>query len=112
MSYSCYCRLYKFSSKVYRQNTDIYTTRLRSIDQSYDLRNAHPLLVKILKSHDDDVEIMASYPLVVTPARASSQVEHGWRSHLVSEVTLAWPGAVTVKVMSYTVTTGKLLSGV
>ena len=44
-----YCRLYKFPSKVYRQNTDISTTGLRSIDQSYDLKNAHPLLVKILK---------------------------------------------------------------
>ena len=50
------------------------------------------------KSHD--VGIMASCPLVVTPARASSQVEHGWRSHLVSEVTLTWQGAVTVKLMS------------
>ena len=43
---------------------------------------------------------MASCPLVVNPARASSQVGHDWRSHLVSEVTLAWQGAVAVKLMS------------
>ena len=44
-----YCRLYKFPREGKRHNTDIYTTGLRSTDQSYDLRNAHPLLVKILK---------------------------------------------------------------
>ena len=30
---------------------------------------------------------MASCPLVVNPARASSQVGHGWRSHIVFELT-------------------------
>ena len=57
-----------------------------------------PYWLKYLKSHD--VGIMASGPLVVTPARASSQVGNGWHSHLISEVTLAWQGAVTVKLMS------------
>ena len=57
-----------------------------------------PYWLKYLKSND--VGIMASCPLVVTPARASSQVGNGWRSYLISEVTLAWQGAVTVKLMS------------
>ena len=52
------------------------------------------------KVESHDVGIMASCPLVVTPARASSQVEQGWRSHIVFEVTPAWQGAVTVKLMS------------
>ena len=43
---------------------------------------------------------MASCPLVVNPAMASSQVVHDWRSHIVIEVTPAWQGAVTAKLMS------------
>ena len=46
--------------------------------------------------HDSRRQGCATGPLVVTPARASSRGEHGWRSHLLSEVTLAWQGAVTV----------------
>ena len=34
---------------------------------------------------------MTSRPLVVNPARASSEVEHDWRSHIVFEVTPAGP---------------------
>ena len=62
-----YCRLYKFPSPVYRQNTDTY------IQHAWGQLTNHvtsgmliPYWLKYLKSHD--VGIMASCPLVVTPA--------------------------------------------
>ena len=102
VSYSCLCRLYKFPSKVYRQNTDIYTTRLRSIDQSYDLRNAHPLLVKIHK---------------VTWSRNHGKLSIGCYPSQAGVHTLSlkwhWHGREPLLLTHViTVTPGKLLSGV